>query len=145
VPDPIRVLKDICSLLAPGGLLSVVDANRFSEVYRKVFQANDLTAAAGVIETRNYFHPWFSRDTPLYSSAEMIAILQANGVQAVGDYGILCLCAYLPNEPKCDAEYYQALEQLELKLSDRYPYSLLARFYQVVVRRGCAGGYWGRW
>ena len=65
--------------------------------------------------------------------AEMIRILQTNGTKEVGDYGILCLCAYLPNEPKYDPEYYQALEELELKLTDTYPYNLLARFYQVMV------------
>jgi len=45
------------------------------------------------------------------------------------------LCAYLPNEPKYEAEYFKALEQLECRLTDTYPYNLLARFYQVIVRK----------
>jgi len=139
VHEPKRVLKNICALLAPNGLLSVLDANRYSEVYRQAFQANDLVAAHQVIETKEYFHPWFNRQTPLFSSAEMSEILQEGGCIPIGDYGVLCLCAYLPNEPKYDVEYYNALEQLEQKLTSTYPYPLLARFYQVLVQKKHVG------
>jgi S-adenosylmethionine-dependent methyltransferase len=135
VPQPLMALKGICELIAQGGCLSILDANRYSEVYRKAFQANDLRAAREVIETKEYFHPWFERVTPLYSSTEIGEILRANGCEIVGSYGVLCLCAYLPNEPKYEAEYFQALEQLELCLTDTNPYKLLARFYQVVVQK----------
>jgi S-adenosylmethionine-dependent methyltransferase len=135
VPDPSSVLKNICRLLVPNGILSILDANRYSEVYRKAFQANDLVAALQVVETKEYFHPWFTRQTPLFSSAEMIDILQGYGCEMIGDYGILCLCAYLPNEPKYDLEYYEALERLERRLTDTYPYTLLARFYQVLMQK----------
>ncbi len=135
VPEPRSVLKDICELIAPQGLLSILDANRYSEVYRKAIQANDLAAALKVVGTKEYLHPWFSRLTPLFSSAEMIDILKANDCEVVGDYGIRCLCDYLPNEPKYEAAYYEELEQLERKLTDTYPYNLLARFYQVIGRK----------
>jgi ubiquinone/menaquinone biosynthesis C-methylase UbiE len=68
VPETRVVLKNICELLAPEGLLSLVDSNRYVEVYRKAFQANDLVAALNVVDTKEYFHPWFSRLTPLFSS-----------------------------------------------------------------------------
>lgn len=135
VPDPLIVLRELCSLLASGGLLSIVDANRYSEVYRSTFQKNDLKAALQVVDTREYFHPWFDRLTPLFSSAEMIGIFQESECEVVGDYGIRCVCDYLPNEPKYDAEYYEALEELELRLSDAFPYNLLARFYQVIIQK----------
>jgi len=135
VIEPRKVLKDICELIAPQGLLSLLDANRYAEVYRKAIQTNDLAAALKAVDTKEYFHPWFNRVTPLFSSAEMMDILQANGCEVVGDYGIRCLCDYLPNEPKYEAAYYEALEHLERKLTDTYPYNLLARFYQVIGRK----------
>jgi S-adenosylmethionine-dependent methyltransferase len=135
VLEPEAALHRICQCLAPGGLLSVLDANRYSEVYRKAFQANDLVAALEMVGTKEYFHPWFDCLTPLYSSAEMSEILQAAGCELVGDYGVLCLCAYLPNEPKYDETYFNSLEQLERKLAYTYPYPLLARFYQVIVQK----------
>jgi len=135
VVDPRKVLENICDLIVPEGLLSILDANRYSQVYRKAFQSNDLVEALNEVGTKEYFHPWFSRPTPLFSSAEMIEILQANNCEVVGDYGIRCLCDYLPNEPKYEAEYFTALEALERKLTDTYPYHLLARFYQIIMRK----------
>jgi len=135
VSEPKKVLKNICDLMASDGLLSLLDANRYSEVYRKAIQANDLEAALKVINTKEYFHPWIHRLTPLFSSSEMIDILRANGCEAVGDYGIRCICDYLPNEPKYEAKYFEALEQLERKLTGTYPYNLLARFYQVIIKK----------
>jgi len=49
VSEPIIILRNICELIAPGGLLSILDANRYSEVYRKAIQANDLVAALKVV------------------------------------------------------------------------------------------------
>jgi len=135
VAEPRNVLMNICNLLASGGLLSILDANRYSEVYRQALQANDLVEALKVVGIKEYFIPWFSRMTPLFSSAEMVDILQTNGCEVVGDYGIRCLCDYLPNEPKYEEEYFKSLEQLERKLTDTYPYNLLARFYQVIMQK----------
>jgi S-adenosylmethionine-dependent methyltransferase len=135
VSEPRKVLKTICNLMAPEGLLSLLEANRYSEVYRKTFQANDLVAALKVVDTKEYFHPWVNRLTSLFSSAEMIDILRENGCELVGDYGIRCICDYLPNEQKYEAEYFEVLEQLERKLTDTYPYNLLARFYQVIMQK----------
>ena len=56
-------------------------------------------------------------------------------VKLVGDYGVLCLCAYLPNEPKYELKYFTALGELERKITDTYPYNLLARFYQVIMQK----------
>jgi hypothetical protein len=39
------------------------------------------------------------------------------------------------NERKYDDEFYRKLEQLELALTDRYPYYLLARFFQIIARK----------
>ncbi|MBU0510507.1 MAG: methyltransferase domain-containing protein [Chloroflexi bacterium] len=135
VVDPGNVLKNICDLIAPEGLLSILDANRYSQVYRKALQSNNLVEALKEVGTKEYFHPWFSRQTPLFSSAEMIEILHVNDCEVVGDYGIRCLCDYLPNEPKYEAEYFAALEELERKLTDTYPYNLLARFYQIIMQK----------
>jgi hypothetical protein len=65
----------------------------------------------------------------------MIDILRSGGCEVAGDYGVLCLCAYLPNEPKFEEVYYRALEKLECELTDTYPYNLLARFYQLIVQK----------
>jgi S-adenosylmethionine-dependent methyltransferase len=134
--NPQALLRNICKLITPGGIFSILDSNRFAEVYRKLFQASDLVAALGEIGTKEYPHPWFDqRKSLLFSGEEIIDILQNNGCKLVGHYGVRCVCDYVPNERKFEAEYYNSLETLELKLTDTYPYYLLARMYQVIARK----------
>lgn len=135
VQDPPALLRDITELLAPGGLLSLIDGNRYCESLRTALFQNDLTAALNAVGTTEYPHRWFNRSVPIYSAEEMIQMLRANGCELVNQYGIWCITQYLPNEPKFEPEYYAELERLEFCLSGTYPYYLLARMYQVVVRK----------
>lgn len=134
VADVSRLLKNTCQCLAPGGFLSLIAANRYSEAYLKACQANDLVAASEAVGTQEHFNAWFDRVLPMFSGEEVIDLLQKHGCTLAGHYGILCLCAYLPNEPKFEAEYFKALEQLEHQLTATYPYYLLARFYHVIMQ-----------
>jgi S-adenosylmethionine-dependent methyltransferase len=135
VPDAHALVSSACRLLADGGLLSVLDTNRYSDVYMRAFQMNDLPAALKAVGARDYFHPWVNRPVPRYSADEFIDQLNQHGCSLIGHYGVLCLCGYLPNEPKFDPRYYSELEELEFRLADTYPYYLLARFFHVIVQK----------
>lgn len=140
-PRPKAVLCGVLPRLAPGGLLSLVDTNPYSEVYRRVFQPGSspavdaLASAGGSIGMTEYPHPWFDRLTPIFSAQGMIELFQNAGARLVGHYGVRCLCDYIPNEWKFDPVSYDQLEALELRLSGEFPYYLLARFYQIIVSR----------
>lgn len=135
VPDARVFLKGICKMLRPGGLLSLIDTNRYSDVYMKSFQMNSLPDALGALGAKEYFHPWVNRLTPRFSGNELIDQLRENKCSLVGHYGILNICAYLPNEPKFEAQYFRDLEKLEYQLTDRYPYYLLARYFQIIAQK----------
>ena len=135
VPDPQALFGEMCSLLASGGLISVLDTNRYSDVYMRTFQMNSLQDAVEAVGMREYFHPWVNRITPRFAAEDFIDLLNDNGCSLVGQYGVLNLCAYLPNEPKFIPEYYNDLFALEKQLSGEYPYYLLARFFQVIGRK----------
>jgi len=135
VLDPQALLRELCHRLTPGGLLSLIDSNRYSWVFRSALLQNDLSAALQAVGTTQYPHRWVHRDVPLYSAEEMIQLLQADDCELAGQYGIWCICHYLPNERKFEAQYYAELEQLEHCLTGTYPYYLLARMFQVIVRK----------
>jgi S-adenosylmethionine-dependent methyltransferase len=135
VPDPPALLRQIGQLLAPGGLLSLIDGNRYSEPYKCAVLQGNLAAAIRAIGRKDYPHRWFNRDVPIYSADEMIRLLQDAGLAPVGQYGIWSMCHYLPNERKFEAQYYAELEELEFRLSDVYPYYLIARFYQIIATK----------
>jgi S-adenosylmethionine-dependent methyltransferase len=135
VSDCREMLRQAWSMLAPGGLISIMDANRYSEVFFRAIQNEDLASARNAVNDREYFHRRFQRETPVFASAEVIDMLQTDQCEVVGNYGVRCICDYLPNEPKYDDRYYRALERLERRLTSTYPYPLLARYYQVILRK----------
>jgi len=135
VPDAQSLLRNACKLLSTNGLFSVLDTNRYSDVYMQAFQKKSLSGACNVVGEKEYFHPWVNRLTPRFSADEIIDQFNQNNCSLVGHYGVLSVCAYLPNESKFDPEYYGKLEKLEDSLTDRYPYYLLARFFQVIVQK----------
>jgi S-adenosylmethionine-dependent methyltransferase len=135
VSDPFVLLRDITQLLTAGGLLSFIDGNRYCETFRTALSHNDLKAALQAVGTTQYPHSWFDRLVPIYSAEEMIQHLKENGCTLAGQYGIWCVTPYLPNDQKYEPEYYAKLEQLEFCLSGTYPYYLLARFFQIIMRK----------
>ncbi len=135
VPDAQALISGACKLLASEGLLSILDTNCYSDVYMRAFRMNNLPAAFEAVGAREYFHPWVNRLIPRFSADEFIDQLEQYGCSLAGHYGVLSVCGYLPNEPKFDPQYYDALEKLEDRLADEYPYYLLARFFQVIARK----------
>jgi len=133
--DAQSFLRDACKLLSTSGLLSVLDTNRHSDVYMQAFQMKSLSGARSAVGAKEYFHPWVNRLTPRFSADEIVAQFSKYNCSLVGHYGVLNVCAYLPNDPKFDPQYYSELEKLEDSLADRYPYYLLARFFQVIVQK----------
>jgi len=137
VPNVQSLFRNACKLLSANGLFSVLDTNRYSDVYMQAFQVKNLSGAYNAVEKREYFHPWVNRLTPRFSADEIIEQFNQHGCSLVGHYGVLNLCAYLPNEPKFDPEYYTELVKLEDSLTDKFPYHLLARFFQVIFQKTC--------
>ena len=135
VSDGEGLLARLCELLSPEGLLSIVDTNRYSDVYMQALQFNNLSEAANSIELKMRYHPWANRVIPRYAAQDLIPVLKDGCCSVVGHYGLLSLCAYLPNGPKFDPDYYQELLALETRLTDQYPYYLLAKFFQLIVKK----------
>jgi S-adenosylmethionine-dependent methyltransferase len=72
VPDAQSLLHDACKLLSTNGLFSVLDTNRYSDVYMQAFQMKSLSGARNAVGAKDYFHPWVNRLTPRFSADEII-------------------------------------------------------------------------
>jgi S-adenosylmethionine-dependent methyltransferase len=136
VDDLDKALQAISYAVKPNGFISIVCINRYSEPYRLALQQLDLQAAyagldATIIHSKMY-------DTPMtaYTAEDLRAPLQRAGCVVVGQYGIRCVNDYIPNNDiKRDPVFFAALEKLELALSDRFPYYLVARFFHLVAQK----------
>ncbi len=136
VEDVPVLLRTLIATLKSGGVLSLVGVNRFSRVYMAAFLRNDLTAALAQIDVRTVQGILF--DTPLtnYSAQEIGMMLDPTTCQIEQEYGLLCVTSYWgDNERKHDPVTYAQLEALELALTDKYPYKLLATYYQIIARK----------
>jgi hypothetical protein len=76
-----------------------------------------------------------NRQVPGFSATDMIAELQRNGFMLLGHYEIQNVCAYLPNEPSYDPQYFAEFEQLQHRLTNVYPYYSLTWMFRVIVRK----------
>ena len=65
----------------------------------------------------------------LFTADEVVSLADAQGLEPVAQYGVRCVNDYIPNEMKQD---YEEVLRLEFALTNRHPYYLLARFFQVI-------------
>lgn len=126
VDDGQAALAKALAPLKPGGLISVSGANRYADPYREALVWQRPEKALELLDALP--------GSP-YAGDDVADGLRALGCEVLGVYGVLCVADYLREEPG-DPAFAAQLERLELALSDRVPYKLLARFFQVVARKG---------
>jgi len=136
IEDVPSLLKGLRVPLKAGGLISLISVNRYSIPYHAAFLRGDLAEALTGLDTHTTKGIIFDATLTNYSAAEIKEMLQDSGFKVIQDYGLRCLCDYWgDNERKSDPMTFEQLEKLELALTDRHPYKLLARYYQVIARK----------
>jgi S-adenosylmethionine-dependent methyltransferase len=136
VDDGYALLDDLSALLKPGGILSITAVNPHSETYRRAIFQNDLQGALDAIGQDQHLHPWFGKAEKRHAPEDLISHLLELEFDLLGHYGLRCIVDYLTdNEAKFDPAYFAALEKLEHAMTDRYPFYLLARMFQIVLQK----------
>ncbi len=136
VADLDAAVQTISGALQRGGLLSLICVNRHSDVFRAILQGGGLAAIAQQLEASTAQAAMFDVSVRRYAIEDMVQPLQNAGCMVMGQYGVRCVCDYLPNnEQKSDPAFFAQLEQLEYTLSSRYPYNLLGRYFQIIARK----------
>jgi S-adenosylmethionine-dependent methyltransferase len=139
VGDLQAALAAICHAALPGGLLSIICGNRYSESYREALQQLRPGAALEKLDTRTIFSGVFKTDMRAYTADEMSEALRQSGCEVIAQYGVRCVYDYVPDdELKNSPAFFAELERLEQEMSARFPYYLMARFFQIIGRKeGC--------
>ena len=122
--------------MKPQGVLSLISLNRLSAVYGELFLRGNPAAALQQIDTDTVQGIMFNAPMLVHSAQEACDMLENAGLEIAADYGLLCVTPYWgDNAAKYAPAVYDQLAALELALSDRRPYNVLARHYQVIARR----------
>jgi S-adenosylmethionine-dependent methyltransferase len=136
IDDVPALLEALAAPLRPGGWLSIVSVNRYAAPYMATFWRGDPAEAYAKLDQRTDNAVLFGAQMNMYAADEIAARLPAAGCDDMHDYGLLCICGYwIDNERKSDPTIFAQLEQLELALTDRHPYKLLARYFQIIARK----------
>lgn len=136
VEDVSALVKTLVDLLKPDGLISLISINRYSIPYQRAFLHGDLQTALAEIGTREHHGYLFDTTLINYSAEEIAEMLKKANATIESDYGIRNIYDYWgDNEQKSDAEIQDQLERIEFALTDKYPYKLLARYYQIIARK----------
>jgi S-adenosylmethionine-dependent methyltransferase len=136
VEDMPGAVKAVCAPLRPGGIVSVININRYSDALQAALLRLDLEEALEHIGLTEAYTPLFGTTLKRYAGEEMVAPLEAAGCTLLGHYGVRCVNDYIQNNTlKFDPDFYARLEKLETALSDQYPYYLIARFFQLIARK----------
>jgi S-adenosylmethionine-dependent methyltransferase len=136
VDDAGSALQIICQPLRRGGLLSILSVNRHSEPYCEALFRQNPKTARGKLDAQTARSGVFDATRQLRTASEMIELLPQSGCSLLAQYGVRCVNDYIPNNDlKSDPEFFAQLEQLELAMGIRYPFYLVARFFQIIARK----------
>jgi S-adenosylmethionine-dependent methyltransferase len=136
VDDLDAALQAIIRAVKPRGLISIICINRYSESYRLALQELDLPAAYSALNARVIISKVFDAPMKAYAAEDMRIPLKKAGCAILGQYGIRCVNDYIPNnEIKNDPAFFADMEKLELAMSNKFPYYLMARSFHIVAQK----------
>ncbi len=128
------LFDDFRQLLKPNGFLSLVTVNRFSEPFRHAISHHDLAKASDAIGAKSAYSAVFDHTIRVYDADDMSQLLAKAGFKIAAHYGVRLLIDYIQkDELKFNPQSYRQLEQLEIALSDQFPYKHLARSFQLIA------------
>lgn len=134
VADIEAVLPALGQASRPGGWLSIICVNRYSQAMRLAVRELDLAAAAASLDATAIVSQVFGTPMRALAAADLLPLLRDAGYTTLGHYGLRCVNDYIVNDRiKDDPTFFAELEKLELAMSGRFPYNLLARLFHLVT------------
>jgi S-adenosylmethionine-dependent methyltransferase len=136
VADPSAILALLADRLTPGGILSLVAANRHSDAVKLALLKFDLAAArlalAKQLSTAEIFDQVHKRT---FSPAELEVMVHGLGLSLLGGYGVRVFTDYLPEQVAQAPENEAPLLELEKAAGALEDFLALARYCHLIFRK----------
>lgn len=132
VPDPPATLHAFAGVLRPGGIISILTLNRWSEALRAAVAERDPAAVLAALERRTIFEHMTGGQRRMNDPDEIAGWLRAEGIEVVGLHGIRVLSDFLT-----EASYEEQLA-VELAVAERAngAFARLGRQVAIFGRKG---------
>lgn len=135
LPAPCSALRDLTDLLREGGVLSLSFVNRHAEVLRQVWSRADPAGALARLEEGVFCAGLFNIEGTAYTAEQVSAWLVDLGLAPKATCGVRVFADYVPRERLDEADFVDALLDLEKAVANRSPYNLVARYIQLVASK----------
>ncbi|MEJ2734952.1 MAG: methyltransferase [Anaerolineae bacterium] len=136
LPDPQSTLATLTGLLSDGGRLSLSFVNRHAQVLRQVWSRADPAGALASLDDGRFCATLFDVPGMTHTADEVSVWLADLDLEVTATYGVRAFADFLPRERLGDPEFFEALLSLELAVANRLPYKLVARYAQLIARKG---------
>ncbi|MFC2037670.1 methyltransferase domain-containing protein [Chloroflexota bacterium] len=136
LPEPRSTLPTLAGLLREGGLLSVSFVNRHAEVLRQVWARGDPAGALASLEDGAFCASLFDIPGKAYTARDVSAWLAEHGLAVTATCGVRIFADYVPRDRLDEPDFFESLLRLELAATTRVPYNLMARYVQLIARKG---------
>lgn len=128
-------LGRLATVVAPGGLLSVIAPNPAGRVLGQLVRGGPETALE-LLDSDTWESTTFAHSGRLIDADAVEHDLEAAGLRVLGRYGGRIANDLLTDDAaKHDPAHFAALLDLELRLCDREPFRRIGNYWQLVVRR----------
>lgn len=135
VDDPGAVVRTAVALVRGGGVLSVMAVNRHAHPLSLAVRSLDPAAALEALDEHTVQGVTFGAELTLFTAEEITALMAEAGCTEIEHCGIRCVNDHIvDDERKHDPDFFAALEQLELAMTNRHPYPHTAKLFQLVAR-----------
>jgi S-adenosylmethionine-dependent methyltransferase len=130
--DPWRTLQDLVSLLAPGGVISILIANPHADALRWALVKDDLERARAALHDEVSQADLFGLPRRTLASDLLLDRLREAGMVDIAQYGVRIFADYCPAGRLADPGFLDALWRLEVEASSMPAYMGIARYHHVL-------------
>ena len=99
VPDPAEAVRTLAGTLCPGGVISILTLNRWSEALRAAVTDHDPAKIVAALEQRTLFERLTGGRRRMNDADELAGWLAAEEIAVIGLHGVRVFSDYLPDAP----------------------------------------------
>lgn len=136
VADPAPIVRALCRVVKPGGLLSIIKHHLPGKVLHNAVFTTDLDKALSLMQGQRALQDGMFGTQRVYEQADLLAWAGKGGFSLMHTYGIRMFFGLSQlQEVKSDPAWYQRMLALERAAQEQEPYRSIAYFHHVVLRK----------
>jgi S-adenosylmethionine-dependent methyltransferase len=137
VANPGAVVQSTSRVMKKDARASLLVRNRAGEVLKAAIKSQDCQLAKSNLTAETVVDSLFGEPVRVFDSAEVVHMLAEAGLDVLAERGVRVFSDYVDLQ-QADAKNYQKILELEFILGAQPKFAAIARYTQLIARRGAA-------